>query len=324
MCVVTLAGEKVERPLAVSVEDAEDVLYDEGASLDLVKDWGQREERSFEAVGTCESLPPHLRGVALAFLAWLTKAMKIPSSGYFSAVALVDGFGRRAGGGLSAGRLPRVCAAAVSLERKLDTCRPAARSAHLATYATQFSLWLRQMGHHDTPEKITAEHIEREERLLLDSMEWQIGAPTVESWFTLLVQRFNVFTQGAYVQQLNRASQRSLLCAWALVGYGPSSPELPPRAMARGLLSMALAAEGLLPTEALPEGANAPKGACSGVQQLVDGVKSALRAAADASWDDLCASHDLAAAAVQKAALASMGKAGATEWSPPAPHLGGA
>lgn len=306
MCLLsTVADDKkveVERPPGVSAEDMEDALYEHGASLELVREWALREERVFRAVCLGKPLQYHLRAAALAFLSWLAKGMQIPSPAFFSAVALVDEYSKRTPGGLSAEQLPRACAAAVNVEKKMDDSRSAVQSGCLAALATQFSLRLRQMGH-NTPEKITKEQLEKEERLLLDALEWQvIGVPTLESWLALFVKRLNVFTWGRHAQQLNRASQRTLLCGWALVSHVPWSMERPPRTMAQGLLAMALAAEGLLPEEDCRAAA----------EELGQDARAAFCAATCASWADVCASRDLAAAAVQETALASMGKAGAT------------
>ncbi|CAK0796919.1 unnamed protein product [Prorocentrum cordatum] len=232
-------------------QDLEDALFDAGVADELVEFHMERERRAFSPRGGAArdaALDAGLRDAGVRFMWSLCQAVGLLPAAGFQAATLLDVACLRRDGGILPEHLPLACTVIVKLLKKADTATTVVSNASMVPHAQRMVGCLRQLGHH-VPDA-TEDALTAQEGILLVTLKWETQPPTVESWVSIFVSRFNIITCGIHAARLNQVWEQSMLCAQALATKLPASRDMPPLAMARGLLGVGFVCSGLLPTVA--------------------------------------------------------------------------
>jgi hypothetical protein len=191
------------------------------------------------------------REPTLRFLSQLSVACRLPETGQFAALELLDMFHARGGGSSQfLESLPAACAAAVTLVGKGEDSSFAATPDQMAAQASSFAKWLRSQGAELSPE-VSGEDVIRQELHILVSLEWQWQYPSVHIWLDMLSQRFQILSGNAYRSSIDFAKIRGLTTHWGLLHSRARMDGTSPRRVACGLFCLQLVAARLLPLDAL-------------------------------------------------------------------------
>ncbi|CAK0878698.1 unnamed protein product [Prorocentrum cordatum] len=264
----------------------EDALFDAGVADELVEFHMERERRNLSPRGSGARNAPldaGLRDAGVRFMWGLCQLVGLPHAAGSQAAALLDIACLRHDGGILAGHLPLVCTVIVKLLKKTDTATIFVSNASVLPHAQRMVGCLRQLGHH-VPDA-TEDALRFEETKLLVTLQWETQPSTIESWVSIFLSRFNIITRGIHAAKMNKVWEQSMLCSQALVTRLPASPEMPPLALARGLLGLSFVCVGLLPMEAADTSA----------------ILGSLQTAAMACPTELQAACERAVAALQQA-----------------------
>eukprot|EP00419_Tripos_fusus_P000293 CAMPEP_0172692826 /NCGR_PEP_ID=MMETSP1074-20121228/25537_1 /TAXON_ID=2916 /ORGANISM="Ceratium fusus, Strain PA161109" /LENGTH=361 /DNA_ID=CAMNT_0013513093 /DNA_START=47 /DNA_END=1132 /DNA_ORIENTATION=- len=213
----------------LKLEDALiDALDDKCVPDEVLQDMDVREAKAMSpCADSGTGVPPHLRNMALEFLATLARETRLPQSTWFQMVAILDVYCRRHKHADTVSRLPATCIALVRMLRKVDKARLIERVLPRGDILNQ------------------------EEASLLESLDWTIAFPSIESWLSTYCTRFNVLTQGRLVASIAWVWGKTIFNAEVLIRHSPSSTKLPPRKQATGLLGLGVVSAGLLPLDAI-------------------------------------------------------------------------
>merc|ERR1712137_541642 len=106
--------------------------------------------------------------------------------------------------------------------------------------------------HLHLPHAATKKDIAAQELTVLNVLNWQLERPTVQSWASMFVTRFNLLSDSQYEVQLRRVWYEYLTHVLPYyVSHSHATAELPPFRVACGLFSFGLVWVRLLPLEKL-------------------------------------------------------------------------
>ncbi|CAK0845313.1 unnamed protein product [Prorocentrum cordatum] len=272
--------------------ELDDALFDAAVTDELVDFHMERERRAVSSkCGNATSIPLNagLRDVGVRFVFTLCQSVKLLPAAGLQAATLFDIICLRLNGGVLVEHLPFVCTVIVKLLKKTDSSTTSVPYASMVPHTQRMVEYVRQLGH-DVPDA-TEEALMTQEAELLVALKWETDPFTIETWVSVFASRFNIITGGIHAAKLSKAWEQGLLCAQSLVARLPASPEMPPVALARGLLGVSFVCVGLLPMGPT---------ACDGASPVLGALLAAVRA----SPAELQAACAVAAPALRLSGLA--------------------
>jgi hypothetical protein len=147
--------------------------------------------------------------------------------------------------------LPATCAAIVCILKKNDCVASNIEGSTFLFDARQFSEQLPSIGYPNAKAEITQETINTQELRVLQTLGWRIQVPTAETWSSAFTARFNVLTKSLLTPSLTWVWQQSLFGSSYIMMRKAVNLELPPRALAIGLLAIGLVGARLLPLQVI-------------------------------------------------------------------------
>jgi len=253
-------GEDGMKECSVRDDAVQDALDVQCVPDELIEDWSRRENQAFQPK-LCAvpqeplCLPPPVRTAALSFIAVCAQQAELTQKGWFEASTLLDIFHLKtinAKSAISMDCLLATCAALVCIIKKNDklVSYGIADAENFVATASYFAQDLEDMGCPSVEAEVTVEMIQSQERHILSTLGWRIHVPTIDSWSTMFIARFNVLTRNLLVQKLQWVQYQSLSSSQLLMMKQAFTKERSPRTLAVGLLGIGLVAAGLFPMQA--------------------------------------------------------------------------
>jgi hypothetical protein len=237
-------------------DECQDKLDAQGVSDELISAWSKKEEEVLSRLtsGTTPSsaaLPLSVRDSIHRFISYIASTAGLPQKSFFEAAALFDIYMAQAES--SEDEIPITCAALVILLLKQDSALAGFSGLTFAMHASQFAKYMVTSGvaTEGAIEDVTEEMIYARERDILESLGWKIILPTIESWITTFIARFNILTHRRFMTSLEWLWHRAMFGARMLVRWQALSPEYPPMELAVGLLGLGLVGARLIPLDAI-------------------------------------------------------------------------
>lgn len=208
-----------------------------------------------------------LRKVIIGKLWFLRTELGLEVDDWYSFVTMFDAFCQGYEGTCDIQILPAISMAIVLIIKKRDSAR-LCNPDDLACISSKLStcLGLRLAA---TKQQIVAQEI-----TVLDVLDWDLEMPTVQSWASMFVTRFNCLSLSRYKVQLKQMWDEYLT---KFLLYGVSNTratsQLPPFRLASAFFSLGLVWAGLLPLEKLcPVGSDEYADFFSGLLHLMGRV----------------------------------------------------
>mmetsp|Transcript_98238 Transcript_98238/g.184738 ORF Transcript_98238/g.184738 Transcript_98238/m.184738 type:complete len:357 (+) Transcript_98238:47-1117(+) len=232
-------------------------LEERGVSDDLMLEWEVREDRALgnNFKGNCQYLCHEegqaIRQACLQCMLRLSEEIGLEMKGWIMAVTLLDvQVASGAGQGWGSDRhLPVACVAIVRLVKKVDDALFYTSEFDFSAYVSLFAELLEKSGMHIPSETISSyeEMLQDEELRILQAANWQIQIPTVESWLSAFCARFSVLTRDIFMNSLVWIWQQGIALTGEILRQYTVTAEMPPRRVARGLISLLFVASNMLP-----------------------------------------------------------------------------
>jgi hypothetical protein len=174
----------------------------------------------------------------------MVKLLELPADEWFTAATVFDRYCHSLPIDQCIRSLPCICCAVARLVKTVDDATCSVENYKWSQIAAQMAGWLEKLGHAkiDVP---SLDDIRREERSVIQAMDWQLSPPTVYSWLLAFCTRLDVLTQGEYTVCLQWAWTSGFPCASHLVS-AVSFAEVKPYSLTCGLLALLLTSAGLL------------------------------------------------------------------------------
>lgn len=221
----------------------ENQIFNFGSSDDILKAWKTREEDRIQELSKQSFLPFLHRKAIIGKMWFLRTELGLEVDDWYAFVAMLDAFCQGHEGCFES--LPAISMAIVWLIKKQDSarlCDPLDLAGVSSKLATCLGLRI----------AATKEEIVVNEMIVLDVLGWELGMPTVQSWASMFVTRFNCLLSSQYNVQLKQMWDKYL--AYVLlyhVSNTQASPQLPPYRLACAFFTIGLVWAGLLPLERL-------------------------------------------------------------------------
>eukprot|EP00419_Tripos_fusus_P067621 CAMPEP_0172932492 /NCGR_PEP_ID=MMETSP1075-20121228/220026_1 /TAXON_ID=2916 /ORGANISM="Ceratium fusus, Strain PA161109" /LENGTH=405 /DNA_ID=CAMNT_0013793819 /DNA_START=44 /DNA_END=1261 /DNA_ORIENTATION=+ len=247
----TEEGRQLDTSQEFMVDDeCEEALDAQYVSAERLEDMANHETKAMSLKSANGSaLPPHVRDMALRFIAGFTNLLGLPFEALFQSTALLDMYCQRNARPDMMCRLPATCVALVKMLKKFDNAGMSMKGSNLSVHAGLLSEALRREGIHT--DFTTEEMLNEEETSLLLNLDWKLAASTIESWLSAYCARFSIFTKRLMEPSLHWVCKRTKICARLLITHSPASAALPPRRQANGLLGLSFVSARLLPLDAI-------------------------------------------------------------------------
>lgn len=231
-----------------------DDLDRQGVPGELLEHLAAMEEEALWAarLGGEVPLPPEVRCLALRFMQYLALEWALPWKTWLEASALLDLWCLRTSGAALLEYLPATCAAVMRLLRNVEDSAIPTVHRELAAQAVPLARLTELLGNGGiVVAETTEEHVAQQEKALLTALHWQITFPTMESWMSTFICRFNIMTDKVFAPALQLIFLTSAGLATTIVMRRAASPGLPPRKAAAGIISLGFISVQLLPLEAV-------------------------------------------------------------------------
>eukprot|EP00927_Polykrikos_kofoidii_P078641 TRINITY_DN75447_c0_g1_i1.p1 TRINITY_DN75447_c0_g1~~TRINITY_DN75447_c0_g1_i1.p1 ORF type:complete len:414 (-),score=46.82 TRINITY_DN75447_c0_g1_i1:86-1228(-) len=235
----------------------EELLDWRGVSNESIVSNAQREDRVFASKplhSTKErlSLPPQARSVAVLMMLRMQQASCMSQTSWFDSVTTFDAYCACKPEGVAVDHLPWLCVALTRLKAKADGVRFAGIQAN-SFFASKLASSLQRLGFGVRWERPAdfGVNILRHELDVMRVLDWRIQLPSVKSWLSWFIVRFNTLSRGFFVDSLTWVWHHGVQQLKRQVRTRPSSGDCPNRHRAHGLLALMLIRASLLPLEVL-------------------------------------------------------------------------
>jgi len=233
------------------IEDLEDRFELAHCSTELLLLEASREESILDPMVTGgRQFSPSVRRLAVACISQVTIEQELPRATWFQAVAVLDAWlAARSPSAFDTSFLREMIAACTVVLRLVFKTSVDAAHNRFPGWVEIVSQVMQRFGY-DLPSAPLHELHIMEQSLLLD-LQWQVNAPTLESWISILGARFGVTTEELYAKPLAWATEKMRQLAKRLVEWKAADWQRRPQRLAAGLFGIGLASEGLLHIEDL-------------------------------------------------------------------------
>lgn len=190
-------------------------------------------------------LSSFFRRVVIERMWYSLRDLELEVADWFCFVAMLDDFCQSHQACIEIQSLPAISMAIVSIIKKLNS----AMSCDLAVLSRISSSLAQHLYLHLAA---TKEEIAAQELTILNVLNWELERPTVQSWASMFVTRFNLLSDSEYEVQLRKVWEEYLVRVLPYhVSHSHATAELPPFRVACGLFSFGLVWARLLPLEKL-------------------------------------------------------------------------
>ena len=228
-------------------------------SNEVLQMWRDREVLTLKKTRhTRPTLPPSIRDPVIRKMEQVLEVTgSLPN--WYSAVSLLDMYSCLFDDDRLMADLPLTCMAVLQsvdtlncnvMSIKRDAI--AAKYAVYAGHATEISQWLYSKGHTSKAWTVTAQQLQKQERLIFNRLRGIQSLPTAHEWLWALFARLNLLTQAKYKDLITGAGERcGHLLRMCILKQDTSEPNFLPSRIGCGLLAHSLVAVQLLPVATL-------------------------------------------------------------------------